>query len=146
MSKGDFIMIKVFLPITLATILFYTIINGSAQARVTSKTAPTAQAGRNEEPSKLMPNPEKVLNDVKVYPNPVGSQLNLSYRVAKDANVTIKIMDVLGGEIATLFSKQVTAGDQTNSFPTPANLSSGGIYFVQIIAGEETIVKRISVS
>ncbi len=92
------------------------------------------------------PSTEKVLNDVKVYPNPVGSQLNLTYRISKDANVTIKVMDVLGGEIAVLFSKQLPAGEQSNSFPTPSNLSSGGIYFLQIIAGDETIIKRISVA
>ena len=88
---------------------------------------------------------EKVLNDVKVYPNPVSNQLNLTYRITKDTNLTIKIMDVLGNEVAILFSKQVPTGEQMHTFSTPANLNSGGIYFVQILAGEETIVKRIYV-
>lgn len=88
---------------------------------------------------------DKVLSNVKVYPNPVEDELNLSYHISKDCQVTIRIMDVLGNEITTLFSQKLTAGDQTNSFNISSRLNSG-FYFVRFVAGNETpVIKRISV-
>jgi hypothetical protein len=86
----------------------------------------------------------KVLSNVKVYPNPVADHLNLSYFVNKDSNVTIKIMDVLGNEISTLLSQRMPAGEQINSFPIASTLNSG-YYFIRLIVGNETVIKRISV-
>lgn len=86
----------------------------------------------------------KVLSNVKVYPNPVADHLNLSYTVTKESNVTIKIMDVLGNEISTLLSQRLPAGEQTNSFPIASTFNSG-YYFIRLIVGNETIVKRISI-
>ncbi len=87
---------------------------------------------------------DKVLNNVRVYPNPVSDLLNLTYSVSKDANITIKIMDVLGNEIATLLSAIVAAGEQTNSFNIASRLNSG-LYFIRFYVGNETVIKRISV-
>lgn len=87
---------------------------------------------------------DKVLNNVKVYPNPVSDQLNLSYSISKDANVTIKIMDVLGNEITTLLTERLSAGEQANSFNIASRLSSG-FYFIRVSVAGEIITKRISV-
>jgi hypothetical protein len=87
---------------------------------------------------------DKVLNNVKVYPNPVSDQLNLSYSISRDANVTIKIMDVLGNEITTLLTERLSAGDQANSFNIASRLSSG-FYFIRVSVAGEIITKRISV-
>lgn len=86
----------------------------------------------------------KILNNVKVYPNPVSDQLNLTYNVNKDSNVTIKIMDVLGNEITTLLSQHMSAGEQNNSFSISSRLNTG-FYFIRLIVGTETVIKRISV-
>ncbi|MEJ7780665.1 MAG: T9SS type A sorting domain-containing protein [Daejeonella sp.] len=87
---------------------------------------------------------DKILNNVKVYPNPVSHQLNLSYYINKDSNVTIKIMDVLGNEVTTLFTERLSAGDQANSFNIASRLNSG-FYFIRVSVGSEIITKRISV-
>lgn len=87
---------------------------------------------------------DKIINNVKVYPNPVSDQLNLTYHVSKDSNVTIKVMDVLGNEVTTLLSQRMSAGEQTNSFSIASRLNSG-FYFIRFIVGNETIIKRISV-
>ena len=87
---------------------------------------------------------DKVLNNVKVYPNPVSDQLNLSYSITKDSKVTIKIMDVLGNEITTLLTERLSAGDQANSFSIASRLSSG-FYFIRVSVAGEIITKRISV-
>ena len=87
---------------------------------------------------------DKVLNNVKVYPNPVSDQLNLSYSITKDSNVTIKIMDVLGNEVTTLLTERLSAGDQANSFNIASRLTSG-FYFIRVSVAGEIITKRISV-
>lgn len=86
----------------------------------------------------------KALSNVKVSPNPVEDQINISYTLGKDAVVTIKIMDVLGNEIATLLSQRLPAGEQNHSFAITSRLNSG-YYFIRLIAGNETVIKRISV-
>ena len=39
---------------------------------------------------------DKLLNNVQVFPNPVTDYINLKYDLSRNANVTIKVMDVLG--------------------------------------------------
>lgn len=87
---------------------------------------------------------DKIINNVKIYPNPVSDQLNLTYNVTRDSNITIKVMDVLGNEVITLLSQRMAAGEQSNSFSIASKLNSG-FYFVRFIVGNETVVKRISV-
>lgn len=86
----------------------------------------------------------KTLSNVKVFPNPVSGQINLSFKLGKEINVSIKIMDALGNEISTLLSQRLAEGDQTHTFNLSSNLK-GGFYFIRIMAGTETIVKRIQI-
>lgn len=90
------------------------------------------------------PENSKTLSNVKVFPNPVTDQINLAFRLNKDIKVTIKIMDALGNEITTLLSQRLTAGDQSQGFMINGKLNSG-YYFIRVMAGSETIVKRIQV-
>ena len=87
---------------------------------------------------------EKLLSDVMIYPNPITDKLNLTYNVRKNTTVSIKIMDVLGNEVMTLLSQRVEAGEQKNTFQISTRLSSG-FYFVRMIVGTESVIKRISV-
>ncbi|MDB5013770.1 MAG: hypothetical protein JWQ25_1972 [Daejeonella sp.] len=87
---------------------------------------------------------DKILNNVKVFPNPVADQLNLTYNINKDSNVIIKIMDLLGNEVITLLNQRISAGEQANSFSLSSRLNSG-FYFIRFIVGTETVIKRISV-
>lgn len=87
---------------------------------------------------------EKILNVVKIYPNPVDDQINLILRMDRESNLSVKIMDLLGNEIVTLSNERIAAGEQTKSYTIPNRLNSG-IYFLKIMSGTETIVKRISV-
>lgn len=87
---------------------------------------------------------EKLLTDVSIFPNPITDKLNLTYNVRKNTNVSIKIMDVLGNEVITLMAQRVEAGEQKNTFQISNRLSSG-FYFVRMIVGTESVIKRISV-
>lgn len=86
---------------------------------------------------------DKLLTFVQVYPNPMNDQINVKYTVARDANVTIKIMDVLGNEVVTLVSNRVSPGEQKCSRDV-SNLNRG-YYFVRVTAGTESVIKRISI-
>ena len=87
---------------------------------------------------------DKLLSNVKIFPNPVTEYINLSYRLGKAQVVKIKVMDALGNEVLTLLNQRVDAGNQNHSFEVQNRLSTG-IYFVRVSVGTETVVKRISV-
>jgi len=90
---------------------------------------------------------DKLLSDVEVFPNPVTATdlLNLKYTVSRNTNVSIKIMDVLGNDIVTVYqSRTVDVGEQKFSYPLNNKLSRG-FYFVRVVAGTESVIKRISV-
>ncbi len=87
---------------------------------------------------------EKLLTDVSIYPNPITDKLYLTYNVKKSTNVSIKIMDLLGNDVITLMTQRVEAGEQKNTFQISNRLSSG-FYFVRMIVGTESVIKRISV-
>jgi len=53
-------------------------------------------------------------------------------------------MDLLGNEVVTLSNERLSSGEQTKTFTIPNRLNSG-IYFLRIVTGSETVVKRISV-
>jgi len=87
---------------------------------------------------------DKLLTNVQVFPNPVTDQINLKYELSRSSNITIKILDVLGNDIATPFSQRVEAGE--HNFPYPVNNKlTRGFYFVRVVAGTESVIKRISV-
>jgi hypothetical protein len=87
---------------------------------------------------------DKLLSNVEVYPNPITDQLNLKLNVSRSSNVTIRIVDVLGNDIMTLFSQRVESGELSRSYPLSNKLNKG-FYFVKIIAGTESVIKRISI-
>lgn len=87
---------------------------------------------------------DKLVSNVQVYPNPITDQINLRYNVNKNSSVTIKIMDILGNEVMTLFSQRVDPGEQKFTFNLNNKLSSG-FYFVRLVAGSESVIKRISI-
>jgi len=87
---------------------------------------------------------DKLLSNVQVYPNPITDQINLRYNVTKNSSVTIKIMDILGNEVITLFSQRVDPGEQKFTFNLNNKLTSG-FYFVRLMVGNESVIKRISI-
>lgn len=87
---------------------------------------------------------DKLLSNVKVFPNPTVETINLSFRLVKGAEVSIKIMDALGNEMLVLLQENLDAGNQNHSFEIQNRLSTG-VYFIRLTSGTETVVKRISV-
>ena len=87
---------------------------------------------------------DRLLNDVQVYPNPVSDQINVKYVLSRNAIVTVKVMDVLGNDVITLLSQRIGSGEQSFNYQLNNKLARG-FYFVRVVAGTESVIKRISV-
>lgn len=75
------------------------------------------------------------------YPNPFNPTTSIKYSVPTAVNVSLKIYDLLGKEVATLVNEMKQPGFHTADF-NASNLASG-IYFYRIDAGEFTSVKKM---
>ena len=93
-----------------------------------------------------VPNPEQTLTYSlsQNYPNPFNPTTIISYTIAKESFVTLKMYDILGKEVAVLVNNRKTPGNYQVEFDTRdySNLSSG-LYFYKIEAGEFTDIKRM---
>lgn len=102
----------------------------------------TNNSAANTENTKLKN--DKILIVTRIYPMPLADQLNINFRLKKEAAVSIKLTDLLGNEISTLGSETISAGEHTRSYAIPAKLNAG-MYFLRIVAGGEPVIKRVSV-
>ncbi|MFN3872826.1 MAG: T9SS type A sorting domain-containing protein [Ignavibacterium sp.] len=75
------------------------------------------------------------------YPNPFNPSTNIKYSIAERSNVTIKVYDMLGSEVATLVNQVQDAGTHNVVF-NAANLASG-MYVYTITAGNFTATKKM---
>jgi hypothetical protein len=75
------------------------------------------------------------------YPNPFNPTTTIEYSIPKDANVSLKIFDVLGKEVATLVNDQKSAGTYIINW-NASNFSSG-LYFYRVTAGDFTDTKKM---
>ncbi|MHC1737623.1 MAG: T9SS type A sorting domain-containing protein [Ignavibacteriaceae bacterium] len=76
------------------------------------------------------------------YPNPFNPSTTISYRMATAQNVTLKIFDVLGNEVATLVNEVQNAGNYSVEFD--ASTLSSGIYMYRLSAGNIIQTKKMS--
>ena len=68
------------------------------------------------------------------YPNPFNPETNIRYSVPKGTQVTLKVYDVLGNEVATLVNEFKNAGEYNMRWQ-PSNVSSG-VYFYELKTDE----------
>ena len=67
------------------------------------------------------------------YPNPFNPSTAISYQLPVAGNVSLKVFDMLGKEVATLVNARQEAGAYTVNFN--ANNLSSGVYFYRLQAG-----------
>lgn len=76
---------------------------------------------------------------LSAYPNPFNPETTISYKIQAASNVSLKIYDVLGREVATLVNQYKQAGSYKEKFNVKARHGSSlqsGIYFCRITAGK----------
>ena len=86
----------------------------------------------------------KLIHNVEVFPNPITDQINLKYSISRNSNVSVKMMDILGNEVATLCSGRFDPGAQSCNYFLNNRISKG-FYFIRVVAGTESVIKRISI-
>ena len=75
------------------------------------------------------------------YPNPFNPTTDIKFDIPKDANVKVKIYDILGREVASVINEFKKAGEYSISYDA-SNLASG-IYIYKIEANDLTDAKKM---
>ena len=75
------------------------------------------------------------------YPNPFNPTTVISYRLAANSQVTLRIFDVLGRRMTELVNQRQPAGYYTGNFN--ANGFASGVYFYMLQAGGQSFVKKL---
>lgn len=75
------------------------------------------------------------------YPNPFNPSTNINFSLPESQQVSLKIYDISGREIATLIDGFKSIGEHSVSFDA-SNLSSG-VYIYQLKAGNRVDTKRM---
>lgn len=75
------------------------------------------------------------------FPNPFNPTTNIKFALPTESNVSLKIYNVLGEEVATLINKVMPAGFHTYNFD--ATRLSSGMYIYRIEAGSFVQVKKL---
>jgi hypothetical protein len=75
------------------------------------------------------------------YPNPFNPVTQIQYSLEKSSNVTLRVFDILGREVATLINENQNAGRHVVDFDA-SNFASG-IYLYRLEAGSFIQVKKM---
>jgi hypothetical protein len=75
------------------------------------------------------------------YPNPFNPSTVINYTIAKAGNVTLKVYNLLGQEVATLVNGFQTANTYNVDF-NATGLSSG-VYIYELRSGSNVISKKM---
>lgn len=75
------------------------------------------------------------------YPNPFNPTTQIEYSIPQSVYVTLKVFNVLGQEVATLFSGMRTPGRYVATFN--ASKYASGVYFYRIQAGHYSATKKL---
>jgi len=75
------------------------------------------------------------------YPNPFNPSTTISFSLPNSGNVSLKVYNVVGQEVATLVSGYKTVGQYNVSFN--ASSLSSGVYFYRLEAGSYNVVKKM---
>ena len=78
------------------------------------------------------------------YPNPFNPSTKIQYSLGTAAQVSLKVYNALGNEVATLVNGRQEAGSYTVPFNTMGAVSfSSGVYFCRLEAGSFVSTKRL---
>lgn len=77
------------------------------------------------------------------FPNPFNPNTIISWNLAKESSVQLKIYDVLGREVASLINEKQTAGEYKINFNADEYGLCSGIYFYKLVTNEFTDIKKM---
>jgi outer membrane protein assembly factor BamB len=121
-------------PAVINNIVYYGSLDSNVYAVVNSPTSV-----ENKQGSSSMPKEYQLAN----YPNPFNPTTNISYAIPEDGYISLKVYNVLGQELATVFHGFQISGDYTVSF-NAAKLASG-VYLYRLQAGQFSMTKKMMI-
>jgi hypothetical protein len=77
------------------------------------------------------------------YPNPFNPATNIGFQITDFGLVTLKIFDVLGREVVELINEMKQPGQYHFTFSAMNYQLSGGVYFYQLIEGNNVSTKKM---
>src|SRR6185369_13419354 len=80
-------------------------------------------------------------NFILAYPNPFNGSTTISYSLATDEKVNIKVYSVSGGEVATLQNGRQLAG--LHNLEWNGSAFPGGVYIIKMEAGKYTGINKL---
>ena len=75
------------------------------------------------------------------YPNPFNPKTVINYSIPKQENVSIKLYDVLGNQVAVLLNKKQGAGNY--SIEWDGEKYASGVYYYKLTAGDYVETKKM---
>jgi hypothetical protein len=78
--------------------------------------------------------------ELSLYPNPFNPQTTIALSIAKSSNAIVRVYDVIGRELETIYSGELRPGIYTFSW-SPRNVSTG-IYLVSAMANNQIMTKK----
>ena len=123
-----------------ATYNFYEAATGKYIGQITKGTSGSVEVTRAASVKVLKAESEFFVTN---YPNPVSDLTTVKFAIPTDANVSVKLYNTLGVEIATIVNGNYRAGEYTEMFD--ASLLPSGSYIVKITAGDNTAVQTMTV-
>lgn len=77
------------------------------------------------------------------YPNPFNPSTTINYSIASAGNVTLKVYDMLGREVATLVNEYKQPGNYNSQFSIVNYQLASGVYFYRLQAGSFSQTKKL---
>ena len=102
------------------------------------------QVPNNSPVDAVIASAQKVPGSFKLYqnyPNPFNPTTTISFSVPSQSFVSLRVFDLLGRELTTLVSKELSAGNHTRQWN--AESFPSGVYFCRIEAGSFTETKNL---
>jgi hypothetical protein len=85
--------------------------------------------------------------DLAVYPNPFSSETNLSLYLPEAKAVAIEVFNIQGQRVRRLLSENLDAGEHLVKWDGAGESGqalSVGLYLLRVTAGEEVVVRKVS--
>lgn len=86
-------------------------------------------------------NPPKGITLFQNYPNPFNSSTKIKYSVSEEGLVALRVYDIQGKLVRTIFNERMPAGTYVTKFHSQG--LSSGLYIYQITSGKEKEAKKM---
>ncbi|MGB2866983.1 MAG: T9SS type A sorting domain-containing protein, partial [Bacteroidota bacterium] len=100
-----------------------------------------AALGTDNSESKAVAGPEEEAGELSNYPNPFNPTTVISYKLIAVSNVSLRIFDILGREVAVLVNESKNPGRYSVTWD--ASKLPSGVYFSKLEVAGKSIIRKL---